>query len=234
MSGSESADEHGPVGAVLLGLLDTVWTSVVIADVSWNPEKSCYDLAREYALNGRTPTQNAENFIDWQIAKAGGAGFLLGLPGLAFGVVTIPADLATTTYLQLRMIAVIALLHDWDIKSDRLRTLAFLSMIGSSAGEVLRTAGVEVGVKLTAAMLNKIPGRLLIEINKQVGFRFVTKAGSKGVVNLTKFVPVFGGLVSGGLNALSTRAIGGFAHGILKEGPGQSEIDETFTSEVAV
>ncbi|WP_376960593.1 EcsC family protein [Azospirillum sp. A26] len=200
-------------------LLDKAWSGVVLADNSWNPEQSCYDLYEEYKKSGRTPDECVENFIDWQTAKAAGTGFVLGMPGLVFGAVTIPADLTITTYLQMRMIAVIALLYGWDAKSDRLKTLALLSMLGSGGGEVLRSAGVKVGTKLTARVIAKIPGRVLIEINKAIGIKLFTKAGTTGIINLTKLVPVVGGLVSGGLNGYMTRQIGYAAKSILCEGP---------------
>ena len=210
-------------GAVIARLLETVWSGVVLGESKWNPDRSCYDLAAEYARSGRTPDECAKNFIKWQTAKAGGTGFVLGLPGLAFGIVTIPADLACTTYLQLRMIAVIALLHGWDPKSDRLKTLAFLSMLGSGAAETARAFGIQVGTKLTGSLLKQVPGKMLIEINKAVGFRLVTKAGTTGAVNLIKIVPIVGGLVSGGMNAATTRTIGRVAHSILRGGGGPKD-----------
>lgn len=217
----------------MIQMLDTVWDGVVLAESRWNPEKSCYDLYEEYRKSARTPDECVENFIKWQTAKAAGSGFLLGLPGLAFGVVTIPADLTVTTYLQMRMIAVISLLYGWDPKSDRLKTLALLSMLGSSAGETLRAAGVQVGTKVTARLIKKIPGEVLKQINKLVGFRLVTKAGTTGVFNLTKFIPIAGGLVSGGLNAVTTRQIGHAAKSILCEGPNcDSDMDAGLTTTV--
>jgi len=219
--GSEANDANK--GAVITRLLDAVWRGVILGDSKWNPNRSCYDLATEYGQSGRTPDECVANFIKWQTAKAGGAGFVLGLPGLTFGIVTIPADLAYTTYLQLRMVAVIALLYGWDSKSDRLKTLAFLSMLGSGAAEAARAFGIQVGTKLTGSLFKKIPGRVLIEINKAVGFRLVTKAGTTGAVNLVKLVPIIGGVVSGGMNATTTRTIGLTARSILKDGPGPKE-----------
>ena len=149
---------------------------------------------------------------------------MLGLPGLAFGVVTIPADLTFTIYLHLRMIAVIALLHGWDVRLDRLKTRALLSMLGAGAVEAVRAAGVQVGAKLAGSVPKRIPGRVLIQINKVVGFRLVTKAGTQGVVNLIEFAPIVGGL-----NATATRGIGYTAHGFLK-----AELDRTCAASLSV
>jgi uncharacterized protein (DUF697 family) len=201
------------------GLLDAVWTAVVLADSKWSPDKSCYDLHREYQASGRSPEACADNFIDWQMAKAGGTGFVLGLPGMTFGIITIPTDLAYTTYLQLRMIAVIAMLYGWDPKSDQVKTAALLCLLGTEAANVVRQAGIQVGTRLSLNLINKIPGHALIEINKAVGMRLLTKAGSSGIINFTKLVPIIGGLVSGGLNAMTTRQIGAIAQSVFKAGP---------------
>ena len=44
----------------------------------------------------------------------------------------------------------------------------------------------------TPAMVKKIPGKTITAINQKVGFRFVTKFGETGIVNLGKVVPVLG------------------------------------------
>ena len=217
--GADAAQVPEAQAGWLTQILDAVWNGIVLADSYWNPEKSCFDLAEEYRRSGRTPEQCAENFIDWQTAKAGVTGFALGLPGLAFMPVTAPADLTSTTYLQLRMVAVIGLLYGWDPRSDQFRTIAYMSLLGSAAAEVARDFGVRAGTKLAAAQLARVPGKVLIHINQAVGVRLVTKAGSTGLLNLTKLVPIVGGIVGGGLNVFFTRQIGWAAVGWLREGP---------------
>jgi hypothetical protein len=200
-------------------VLDAVWDGIVLADSKWNPEKSCFQLADDYRRSGRTPAQCAMNFINWQTTKAGAAGFALGLPGAALMPVTMPADFATMTYLQLRMVVVIGLLLGWDPRSDQFRTIAYLSLLGSAGSQIAGKFGIHVTTKLAAAQLAKLPGKILIRINQAVGMRLVTKAGTKGLINLSRFVPVLGGLVGGGVNIVFTRQIGRHALRWLKEGP---------------
>ena len=207
----------------LTRIFDAVWNGIVLSDSKWNPEKSCFQLADEYRHSGRTPEQCVENFIDWQTAKAGVAGFALGLPGFALMPVTAPADLVSTAYLQLRMVAVIGLLFGWNPRSDQFRTIAYVSLLGSAAGEMARDFGIRATTKLAAAQLANLPGKVLIQINKAVGFRLVTKAGTKGLVNLTKLVPILGGLIGGGINIVVTNQIGMEAARWLKEGPPPNE-----------
>jgi hypothetical protein len=101
-----------------------------------------------------------------------------------------------------------------------------MSLLGSAAGEVARDFGIRAGTKLAAAQIAKVPGRVLARINQAVGTRLVTKAGSTGLVNLTKLVPVVGGIVGGGLNVLFTRQIGRVAVGWLREGPNPTVTDD--------
>lgn len=67
-------------------------------------------------------------------------------------------------------------------------------------------------------MIKKIPGKTLTVINRKVGFRFVTKFGEKGIINLGKAVPVLGGIIGGGIDIASTRVIGYNAYKIFMKG----------------
>jgi hypothetical protein len=65
-----------------------------------------------------------------------------------------------------------------------------------------------IGRGLAKSLIDKIPGRALIEINKRVGFRLLTKAGEKGAVNVMKGLPVVGGLIGGTVDAAACRIVG--------------------------
>lgn len=56
-------------------------------------------------------------------------------------------------------------------------------------------------------LIKKIPGEVLTKINQKVGFRFLTKFGEKGLVNLGKMVPGVGAVISGGLDFAETKII---------------------------
>ena len=72
----------------------------------------------------------------------------------------------------------------------------------------------------------RIAGSSLVRINQCVGFRLVTKAGSTGILNLTKMVPFVGGIVGGTYDAAMTRTIAHAAKSIfLPIGPAGPEFD---------
>ena len=88
-------------------------------------------------------------------------------------------------------------------RSDQVRTLAFACLAGSTALDILKDLA-----QLTRQMIFRIFGEVLKRINRAVGFRLVTKAGTRGVVNLVKVVPLAGGLIGGALDAAATKVIG--------------------------
>ncbi len=55
--------------------------------------------------------------------------------------------------------------------------------------------------------IKKTSGKVLTKINQKVGFRFVTKFGTKGIVNLGKLLPGVGAVVGGGLDFVETKMI---------------------------
>lgn len=67
-------------------------------------------------------------------------------------------------------------------------------------------------MKFAEAMIKKVPGEVLTKINRAVGFRFVTKFGQTGIVNLGKLVPGVGGVIGGGFNFAETKLIANRAY----------------------
>jgi EcsC protein family len=142
------------------------------------------------------------------VGYAGAAGFITNLGGLITMPVAIPANLASVLLIQLRMIAAIAILRGYQVSDPQVRTLAYVCLVGSGAADLLQEFSVELGRKLATGLIMKISGKTLTKINQAVGFKLVTKAGASGLVNLTRIVPVIGGLVGGGFDAFLTRGIG--------------------------
>ena len=136
------------------------------------------------------------------------SGFLTGFGGFITLPITIPANLSSVLYVQLRMIACTAYMAGYDVESDEVQTLIYACLAGVSVGELVKQAGIKIGVKMATGAIKKIPGKILTKINQAVGFRFVTKFGSKGVINLGKMVPGVGAIIGGGIDFFETKTIG--------------------------
>lgn len=165
------------------------------------------ELVASYHHPGAGPEDAIESLVAWQVGKAGTAGFVTGLGGIITLPAAVPANLASVLYIQLRMVAAIARIRGYDIRSDQVKTLCVACLAGGAVADILKEIGIKLGAKMTHQAIMKIAGSTLVRINQAVGFRLVTKAGSTGLLNLTKMVPFVGGIVGGSFDAVTTRAI---------------------------
>jgi len=69
------------------------------------------------------------------------------------------------------------------------------------------------------SLLKKVSYRVLIRINRAVGFRLFTKFGEKGIINLSKTIPFIGGFVGAVVNAYACDVVGNAAKRIFTKNP---------------
>ncbi len=175
-----------------------------------NVSKGVEELANDYAKRHATADGAAVSLINNQLVKCTTSGALSSLAG----VISLPATLASISanvtsviYMQMRMVAALAVLGGYDVHEDQVKTAVYICMAGSAAADVLKEAGVKVGNKVTMNALKALPGSVLTAINQKVGFRLATKFGETGIVNLGKLVPVVGAVIGGGFDFATTRVI---------------------------
>ncbi len=178
---------------------------------------SAEKVAKDH-LNGAASVEDAINsIIAWRTTHAVGTGFITGLGGIAAMPITIPSGLAASYAISANTAAAIAYLRGYDIHSDQVRTTILLCLLGEAGEEILKTAGIVIGNKVFQNLIKQIPGKILIEINKKIGFRLITKAGEKGVINLMKLVPLVGGIVGGTFDGMFVNTCGKTAKRIFSE-----------------
>ena len=176
------------------------------------------DLVEDYIKKNSNVDDAAKSLIKNSIVKCGTSGFITGFGGFASMIATLPANITSVMYVQLRMCCAIAKMAGFDIHSDQVQTLIYACLTGSAISDVLKQAGIKFANKFGVAMVKKIPGKTLTAINRKVGFRFITKFGKKGILNLGKVVPVLGAFVGGGIDIASTRVIGYNAYKLFIHG----------------
>ena len=106
----------------------------------------------------------------------------------------------------------------YDTNSDQVQTLVYACLAGISIDQIIKQAGIKFGTRFTTAMVKKIPGTVLTKINQKVGFRFLTKFGEKGIINIAKLVPVVGGVIGGGFDLVETKVIANRAYKMFIKG----------------
>lgn len=199
------SDNH----SFMMQLLDKAYDAAVSGSVPGTD--SAEDLARDYQNDYDEPLKAAEALVRWQNVKAGTSGFVTGLGGLITIPVALPANITSVIYVQIRMIAAIAKIGGYDLHDDRVKTLVFVCLAGNSAKDVLKNAGISVATAAAKGLIKQIPKTVIGQINKAVGFRLITKFGTKGAVNLGKAVPFIGGVLGAAMDAAATNAIGNVA-----------------------
>ena len=190
----------------MVKVLDSIYSNVIDGLPG---AETAEELAREYLRESGTLSEKADSLIRWQIAKCSTSGFLTGIGGFLTLPVAIPANLASVIYVQLRMIAAIAYMGGYNPRDDKVKTLAYVCLCGNQAGEIIKESlAVPLAKAMATAAIKQIPAQVLKNINKRVGVRLVTKFGEKGIINLGKAIPLFGGIIGGTIDGVTTNTIG--------------------------
>ncbi len=176
---------------------------------------SAEELAQDYLRQDGSLLDQINALIRWQNAKAGTSGFVTGLGGFLTIPITLPVNITSVLYLQLRTIAAIAIMCGYDVKNDKVKTLAYSCLVATSSVEIVKNLGIKIGEKAAVSALKKIPGTLFVKINQAVGFRLLTKFGEKGVLNIVKGIPLVGGIIGATFDILSTNTVGNIARDLF-------------------
>ena len=189
-----------------IAILDTLYNQAVKGVVG---SESIPELAESYLDESGALSSKIDSLIRWQIAKCSTSGFLTGLGGVITLPVAIGADVGVNLYVHIRMSGAIAYMCGHDIYSDKVKTFVYVTLCGSKAADILGRTGVQIASKAAkAAIMKNITGEMLKKLNQEIGFQLFTKAGSRGLINFTKAVPIVGGLFGAAYNGVVTNAVG--------------------------
>lgn len=200
----------------IMNLLDICYEKCLNGIPKISP--SVEDMANDYLEKHKTTEKACKTMLRNQIAKCTTSGVVTGFGGFITLPVAIPANVGSVIYVQMRMIACVAYMADYELNSDQTQTFVYACLAGVAINELLKQAGIKFGVKFANSLIKKIPGKVLTKINQKVGFRFVTKFGTKGIVNLGKLLPGVGAVIGGGLDLVETKVIANRAYKWFFEG----------------
>lgn len=103
---------------------------------------SAEEMANDYLKNDGDLVEKVNSLIRWQNTKASTSGFITGLGGIITLPVAIPANIASVIYVQIRMIASIAHMGEYDLRDDRVKSLVYVCLCGNAAKDILKNVGV--------------------------------------------------------------------------------------------
>lgn len=161
--------------------------------------ESAYSLANNYINTPGTLEQQVNRLIKWQITKSATSGFVTGFGGLVMMPLSVPANIASVVYIQIRMIAAIAHMGGHDLQSDRVKSMVYICMAGNGAKELAKDASIKAGEKA------------LRNISQKAVSKTAESIGSKGLTKLTRAIPVMGGIIGASFDAITTKITGDIA-----------------------
>lgn len=166
------------------------------------------ELARTYLRRADGDAERAiDSLVRWHVAYAGTSGFASNLGGLVTLPIGLPANLSSVLLIQLRMVAAIAHLRGHSIADPEVKTLAFICLTGSAGAGLLQDLGIRLGTRLTTRMMARLSTDMLARLNQTVALRLAARVGTAGLANLSRLVPILGGVVGAGFDAAVTRGI---------------------------
>lgn len=189
-------------------------------------------VADEYLNKYKNKETACKKMLDNQIIKCTTSGFITGFGGILTLPVSLPANITSVIYVQMRMIACAAYMGGYDLSSDETRTFIYACLAGVAVNGLIKQASLKFGVKFANVLIKKIPGKVLTKINQKVGMRFITKFGTKGVINLGKMVPGVGAVIGGSLDFIETKVIANRAYKWFIENDFSLEDDEETTDNI--
>ncbi len=185
------------------------------------------DQILDVGIDGKGPFGSAAKVADDALRKAGGdreravdaiirshtvaagaEGFVTGLGGFVTLPVALPANVVAFYALATRMTAAIARVRGHDIDQPQVRAAVLLTLAGADADDLLAKAGVAAPVGgLTNLAAQRLPGPAAMVVKKGVFFKLVASSGKGVLSRFGRGVPVVGGVVGAGVDAVLLRRL---------------------------
>lgn len=167
--------------------------------------KGRFDSAHNVAQVAMARHPGPERAIDAiarsHVAFAAAGGFVTGLGGFVVMPIALPANVVEFYLVATRMVAAIASTRGHDIGQPEVRSAVLLALVGADADDLLKKAGYASTGRLAGLAVERLPGPMLLAVNKGVGFRLLSQVGRKSFTRFGRGVPLVGGVVGAGVDA---------------------------------
>ncbi|HSI86573.1 MAG TPA: EcsC family protein [Candidatus Methylacidiphilales bacterium] len=201
--GSESLALNSSLGRVM------EWTyEHVLAGQPTAGLVSAHELAMEYSARSGSLDDKIDALIKWQSAKAATSGFLTGLGGIATMPILLPTNMLVVLFVQMRMLAAIAILCGRDVHDSRVKSEIFLALLGNATGHGYREVGMQVGHKIAVSLADRVTYEVIRSANQAATLRILTYLAPRGLVRMSRVIPLAGGIIGAAFDAVSTRVAG--------------------------
>jgi uncharacterized protein (DUF697 family) len=151
--------------------------------------------------------------IEQHVRLAGLGGFVTQVGGVMAMVVTLPANVAGLAAIQLRMTATIAHLRGHDVDAPRVRIAALATLLGEEGvGEAILRGALPTRPRELAFGPPITDPEVQSRLTTSVGQHLLTRVTAKhATLQVMRRVPLLGGGVGAGMDAVYTWRIGRYA-----------------------
>jgi hypothetical protein len=173
--------------------------------------RGSFDSAQRVADVAMAEHLDAERAIDAMVRShlrlAAAGGFVTSVGGFVVLPIALFANILEFYLVATRMVAGIASIRGYDIRKPEMRSAVLLALVGADADDLLKKAGFLSTGRLANLAVQRLPGPVLLAVNKAVGFRLLTQAGKKSLTRLGKAVPLAGGVIGAGVDTYLLKRI---------------------------
>jgi hypothetical protein len=170
-----------------------------------------FDSAKEVAADALVANADSERALDAIVRShllyVAAGGFVTGLGGLVAMPIALPANVLEFYLVATRMVAAMASTRGYDIDRPDVRSAVLLALVGADADDLLKTAGYANTGWVASLAIERLPGPVLLAVNKGVGFRLLGQVGRKSLTRFGMVVPVVGGVVGAAVDAYLLKRI---------------------------
>jgi hypothetical protein len=163
------------------------------------------------AASGGDVEAAVRTLIGTHVRLAASSGFLTSFGGAATMLVTAPAGVTGLYLLGTRMVAATAHVRGHDLTSPVTRTAVLLCLLGPDGPELAERTGLDLENASLLAGLRRLPPEVRAQLDRRAEYRLASRFGRRGALNLTKLLPVVGGPIGAGADAMSARTIATYA-----------------------
>lgn len=157
-------------------------------------------VAREAQSRRSDPERAIDDLVGQHMRLIAANGFVTGLGGFVTLPIALPANVAGFYILATRLSGSIAAVRGYDLNDEGVRAAVLLSLVGADAQDLLKKVGYVGSARLASLAAERMPGPVLLAINKGVGFRLMTRIGRGTFARFGRAVPLFGGVVGAGVD----------------------------------
>jgi hypothetical protein len=183
------------------------------------PLRSAAASADSRLVDANGDVEDAVNAqVRLHVGLAGVQGFVTNLGGIASLAVSMPANVVGVTLVQCHLVAGIAHLRGYDLEDARVRNAILACMLGEDeVRDLVRTSSFPSSPMGIAT--SPVHDPLLDElVSREVTTDLLARtAGRRAVTMVGRRVPLLGGVVGGGSDALMTWQIGQYAARELRD-----------------